>query len=538
MEFKSMAHLLPENNTLGFRRRQEQEEKPWSLTSEFVRAVGTGARATVQSIAELPNIIPGVDYEVTVPEFTPRPQTTGGNIAAGLVQFAVPYAAVLRGISLGSKLFGAGRAAKTAADAARTKRAFEVEHAAKSGELLKDAVVPPARILTRKEKLVKYAGAGAAADFIAFSPNDPTLGNFIQGLGGDKVPVVNAISNLLATDEDDSDALNRFRHVLEGLGLGAAIPMVLKGLGKGLSLSGQAVKKTIPYAKDADGKPIYAKDDFGNTIYKKNKDGSNTLDAKGELIPEQANWLQDFRTRKIAALDKARLHFVDPAQTFKQIAEEGQAERGKSAKGTEPRQNLNIHEERRMLVAHDKNVENLYKVGVHRRLKDGNMQKLPSKPRREIEQNVEKVIDSEDTRQLYNDYLYVLQALEHNVTAKKSRIDYDTIKLVIKRVEALPVTIKTVFKQSITDLRAVNRDMLQVAFEEGMLDKAALKSMGKVTLGGKELDRLYIPGLRQGIDDEAIELAMSTYARTVRGASKDTLHRARKDPSKMKPKRI
>jgi hypothetical protein len=183
MEFESLAHLQPDRNKPKGSRRWDRDEKPWSLSSEFVRAVGTGARATVQSIAELPKIIPGIDYEVTVPEFTPRPQTVGGNIASAIVQFAVPYTAVLKGISLGSKLFGAGRTARIAAEAARAKRAFEVKHAAKAGELLKDAVVPVVKPLTRRQKIVKYAGAGAAADFIAFSPNDPTLGNFIQGIG-------------------------------------------------------------------------------------------------------------------------------------------------------------------------------------------------------------------------------------------------------------------------------------------------------------------------------------------------------------------
>ena len=69
MASKSLAYLLPENNTPGARRRQDEEDKPASWTSEFVRAVGTGARATAQSIAELPKVIPGIDYEVTVPEF-------------------------------------------------------------------------------------------------------------------------------------------------------------------------------------------------------------------------------------------------------------------------------------------------------------------------------------------------------------------------------------------------------------------------------------------------------------------------------------
>ena len=519
MALKSYAHLRPD-------RRQDQEEKPWSLSSEFVRAVGTGARATAQSIAELPKIIPGVDYEVTVPEFGPRPQTVGGDIAAAMVQFAVPYAAVLKGVSLGSKLFGAGRAAKTAADAARAKRAFEVKHAAKAGKVLEDAVVPVAKPLTRRQKIVKYAGAGAAADFIAFSPNDPTLGNFIQGLGGDKVPVVNAISDLLATDEDDSDALNRFRHVLEGLGLGAAVPVVLKGLGKGLSLSGQAVNKTIPYAKDSRGNPIYAKDDLGNTIYKKNIDGSDKIDAKGELIPEQINRLDVLRENTIATLDKTRQNFVDNSHAVRLIDE--MYEKFNPNKPNILRNGLNAYKERRLLVDTDRMAKTTYREGVYKRLTDGTMQKLPSKARMVIEQDVEKVVattkDPVDTARLYSDYLYARQAVEHNVSAKKSGIDDDTIERTIARVEALPYNIKNVFKQSVTDLKAMNKDILHVAYHEGLIDAAALKSMGKVVIDGIEEDRLWIPMLRQG-DDEAVQLTMVSMVPKARRTSKIQIRR-------------
>jgi hypothetical protein len=419
MALKSYALLRPD-------RRQDQEDKPWSLSSEFIRAVGTGARATVQSIAELPKIIPGIDYEVTVPEFTPRPQTVGGNIASAIVQFAVPYTAVLKGISLGSRLFGAGRAARTAAEAARaakvasiarygsirtklatttTPKVGEAAKAVRKATPLDDALVPVIKPLTRRQKIVKYAGAGAAADFIAFSPNDPTLGNFIQGLGGNKVPVINAISDLLATDEDDSDALNRFRHVLEGLGLGAAVPIIFKGLGKGLSLSGQAVNKTIPYAKDSRGNPIYAKDDLGNTIYKKNRDGSDKIDAKGELIPEQVNKLDVFRENTIAALDKTRQHFIDNSHAVRLIDE--MLEKFNPNKPNILKNGLNAHQERRMLVDVDRLVKATYREGVYKRLKDGTMQKLPSKARMVIEQDVEKVIattkDPVDTARLYSD---------------------------------------------------------------------------------------------------------------------------------------
>ena len=115
------------------------------MPGEFVRAIGTGVHATVQSIAELPKIIPGIDYGVDVPEFGPRPKTVGGDIAAAMVQFAVPYGVLLRGMALGSKLFSVGRAAKTAAETARaatiTTKVGQAAKPVRKATLLDDAVI-------------------------------------------------------------------------------------------------------------------------------------------------------------------------------------------------------------------------------------------------------------------------------------------------------------------------------------------------------------------------------------------------------------
>ena len=546
MEFKSMAHLLPENNTLGFRRRQDEEDKPWSLPGEFVRAVGTGARATAQSIAELPKIIPGIDYEVTVPEFTERPQTVGGDIAAAMVQFAVPYGVVLKGISLGSRLFGAGRAARTAAEAARAaqvassaRTAEAITTAPKVGQaaevarkatLLDDAVVPIP--LTKRQKLVKYAGAGAAADFIAFSPNDPTLGNFIQGLGGDKIPVINAISDLLATDEDDSDALNRFRHVMEGLGLGAAVPMVFKGLGKGLSLSGQAIDKVTPYAKDARGRPVYKQDVLVKTEPRKKKDGTPDLRFKQkppQYEKRQINIIEYRRDKLVGALDKTIQNFVDKSHAVRLIDEA--YEKFNPNKPHALRNGLNAWKERRMLVSIEEQQIRAYNDGFYRTGIDGVPVRYSNhKSMKEIEQNIVKVAElSPTTRQetidLHQDYLYAVQAKQHKATKKLSGLDDEKIKNTLARVEALPSNIKTAFETSVKDLKDYNNAALRLLLDEGIIDKATFDNIGKVKVGRKLEDRLWIPMLRQG-DDRAIELALASWAPTIPKGSKVSISRA------------
>ena len=125
--------------------------------------------------------------------------------------------------------------------------AFATKGAPKVAPSIPEFLVIPGKSLGPKARIAHYAAGGAAADFVAFSPNDPNLSNMIAGMTEDtRIPVINAISNLLATDEDDSDALNRFRNVLEGLGIGALVPVILKGLSKGISKTGESVSKYVP----------------------------------------------------------------------------------------------------------------------------------------------------------------------------------------------------------------------------------------------------------------------------------------------------
>ena len=254
-------------------RQQQEIEKDPSFASEVVRTIGTGAHGFVQSLAELPNILPGVNYDVNVPEFTERPQTGFGRFASTAVQFAIPYTGALKGLSLAAKLGGLTRAAQTVKrvgpyrnlqDRARAPELFKPLGAAPTGRLsgtssltgpvsrlptgvVDDFLVIPGKSLTTAQRIAHYATGGAAADFVAFSPNDPNLSNLLAELTEDtRIPAINAISKLLATDEDDPDALNRFRNVLEGLGIGALVPIILKGLSKGISKTGEGISRVIP----------------------------------------------------------------------------------------------------------------------------------------------------------------------------------------------------------------------------------------------------------------------------------------------------
>lgn len=97
-------------------------------------------------------------------------------------------------------------------------------------------------------KAVKAAGAspkvapylaGLFSDLAAFDPKDPTLSNLINELAP---ALKNPLTTFLATDPGDTDALNRFKRGIEGLGLGAATDAII-GIARNWR-AGRALKKT------------------------------------------------------------------------------------------------------------------------------------------------------------------------------------------------------------------------------------------------------------------------------------------------------
>src|SRR5690625_3181970 len=120
----------------------------------------------------------------------PPPETTLGHIGEGLAQFAVPYAGLAKGAVNVSKLFNAGS----------------------------------------KGKWVALAIAGAAADFMAFDPDEPQLvGHLIDFFGELGVEAPETFVDFILKDEDDSRWRKRTKQALEGAGLGVAAEGLLIG---------------------------------------------------------------------------------------------------------------------------------------------------------------------------------------------------------------------------------------------------------------------------------------------------------------------
>jgi hypothetical protein len=86
-------------------------------------------------------------------------------------------------------------------------------------------------ILAASEGLV----AGAVADFTAFEGHEKNFSAMVESIPALKNP----LTEFLATDEEDPDIVGRVKNVLEGVGMGAALGLVIEGI-RGL----KAVRKT------------------------------------------------------------------------------------------------------------------------------------------------------------------------------------------------------------------------------------------------------------------------------------------------------
>ena len=119
-----------------------------------------------------------------VPELVGKQETPGGQLLRGITQFATGYAT-------------GGKMAESVGVTAKTLKMFV---------------------------------SGGFSDAAAFDPNDPNISNLINEM----VPALkNPLTEFLATQPNDNEALNRFKRAAEGLGLGAAMEGVI-GLARNL----------------------------------------------------------------------------------------------------------------------------------------------------------------------------------------------------------------------------------------------------------------------------------------------------------------
>ncbi len=143
-----------------------------------------------------------------------RSKTMAGDFATSLVQFAVPFGVIGRGISLAGKAARAGKLTGVTGKAAKA--------------------------LTKGKKPGKFAdlkvtgllGAELATDFAAFDGQEQRLANLLTE--SDNPAFNNAVTQYLAADPEDSELEGRLKNVIEGQLVGMGLAGLFKGLKAGL----------------------------------------------------------------------------------------------------------------------------------------------------------------------------------------------------------------------------------------------------------------------------------------------------------------
>lgn len=167
---------------------------------DVLLAPARGVEGLVRSIGDLANVLPGVDIDLSSDRYLGRSKSLAGGLVEVVTQFAIPFGATSKALSLISKGLTISRAGVAASLAQRAG-------------LLGSTVL-------------RNTLSGVGADVLAFGGHEERLSNLIQQVPGLRNPV----SEFLAARPDDSEALGRFKNVLEGLALGGAIDTLVGGV--------------------------------------------------------------------------------------------------------------------------------------------------------------------------------------------------------------------------------------------------------------------------------------------------------------------
>jgi len=144
-----------------------------------------------------------------------RSKTMAGDIATSLVQFAVPFGVIGKGISVAGKAARAGKLTGVTGKAAKAL----TKGGKKAGKF-------------RDVKLTGLLGAELATDFAAFDGQEQRLANLLTE--SNNPAFNNAVTQYLAADPDDSELEGRLKNVIEGQLVGLGLAGLFKGFTAGL----------------------------------------------------------------------------------------------------------------------------------------------------------------------------------------------------------------------------------------------------------------------------------------------------------------
>ena len=195
----------------------ERSNDGWMLDS--VKGVGRGLAGAVESIAELPSILPGIDYDIPDNFGLGHSTTAIGGMVEGTTQFLAGFIPIA---GQASRLGAAGKAAQIASRAGKAGRAIRAEEILRrAGQITGQA---------GKAKRALYArsfATGALADFVVFAEDEARLSNMLREIPGLEE---NTVLNFLAQDDEDGALESRLKNVLEGGITGVAVDGVMQVL--------------------------------------------------------------------------------------------------------------------------------------------------------------------------------------------------------------------------------------------------------------------------------------------------------------------
>ena len=213
--------------------QQEQEEEMgfWGTVGDIAMSPVRGVAGAAEGLLEIGNIF-GLDYDIAENLGLGESETFAGSAIEGITQFATGFVPGI-GIAgrIGSAAGLAGKTGKIAQGVAKLEKANKAKSAL---------------ALARGSEAIKYAAAGAIADFTVFDGHEQRLSNLIES-----VPELqNPLTEFLAADENDSELEGRLKAAVEGMGLGAFLDGIL--IGAKAIKAGRKAKNSKEASKIAD----------------------------------------------------------------------------------------------------------------------------------------------------------------------------------------------------------------------------------------------------------------------------------------------
>jgi hypothetical protein len=256
----NMPQLDPEEEEL--KRQQEQQQAEEAQAAPATSQVGDIFQGVAYGAAESGRSLYGLaDWALgdSLPDWdTPTfdaPKTLAGSLVGGIAQFAVPYAGmagVLAGVARFSKatsqtgqIVGWLRGANSGAGASKALNAVARG----------DTVLGMSRAAVFGQAVARETAKGGIIDFLAFEGGGERLSNILE----DHPATRNAVTEWLASDEDDAEIVGRAKNVLEGALVGSvfdAVAILVKGV-----RAGRKVKAVGGTAEEIRAAEILAVDD-------------------------------------------------------------------------------------------------------------------------------------------------------------------------------------------------------------------------------------------------------------------------------------